>query len=295
MRELKLLEDNLLLLPKQTLELLLLQEKPAEAITLYLFYLYNTKWYVSGNDPFTIAQTKEKLGWGEKKIRDTKKVLENCGLITIAEGNTTKNKPRQALAILTVPDTEKDNILYTVYSNIYNTIYNIYNTIYSYKAVSSNKAVYSNNTNTTYDLAKNDTLPGGEAPPLDKKSSPELPLQGSTPIRRLVGLYSRLWKKKYGTSPNVNWAKVTKILSPYLKDFSEYRLAMFIMVYFNWKGANGDDFSIEKRLQSNCYPLEWVHYHFNAMSPYIKNTLGIDIDNTQQVEKIVNNKIKELE
>lgn len=75
------IENNLLILSKQTMDLFLAQENPGELIALYSFYYYTAKWQKTNQIKASISYTAKGLKWGEDKVRKYKKVLIDLGLI----------------------------------------------------------------------------------------------------------------------------------------------------------------------------------------------------------------------
>ena len=78
--------DNLLVINKQTIETLYKLENGAECVALYVFYYKTAKWQktncIKANDEYI----KKCLGWGYDKIRKTKSILKENGLITLVQG-----------------------------------------------------------------------------------------------------------------------------------------------------------------------------------------------------------------
>jgi len=78
--------DNLLVVNKQTIETLYKLENGAECVALYVFYYKTAKWQktncIKANDEYI----KKCLGWGYDKIRKTKSILKENGLITLVQG-----------------------------------------------------------------------------------------------------------------------------------------------------------------------------------------------------------------
>lgn len=70
-----------IVLSKVTSDILLKQEKPSDVLALYLFYYITSKWQDQRNAYCTTSYTAEGLKWSEVRVRKTKKVLINLGLI----------------------------------------------------------------------------------------------------------------------------------------------------------------------------------------------------------------------
>ncbi len=76
-----LIENNILILSKQTMDLFLAQNDPASCIALYTFYYYTAKWQNTNQIKASINYTAKGIKWGEDKVRKYKKILIGLGLI----------------------------------------------------------------------------------------------------------------------------------------------------------------------------------------------------------------------
>ena len=79
------IENNLIILSKQTVDLLLEQDNGAELIGLYCFYYYTAKWQKTNRIKATTSYTAKGLDWGKQKVRDRKNQLKDLGLIEDAK------------------------------------------------------------------------------------------------------------------------------------------------------------------------------------------------------------------
>jgi hypothetical protein len=70
-----LVENNIIILSKQTLDLFLKQDDPADLIALYCFYYYTAKWQATNQPKATISYVAKGLKWGEAKVRNQKRKL----------------------------------------------------------------------------------------------------------------------------------------------------------------------------------------------------------------------------
>lgn len=72
-------EDNMIILSKQTLSLLLSQKMPSDLISLYIFYYYTEKWQKTSEIKGSFDDyTAKKLGWKTNKVKKIK-----CELIKL--------------------------------------------------------------------------------------------------------------------------------------------------------------------------------------------------------------------
>ncbi len=75
------LENNLIILTKQTLDIFLKQENPSELISLYTFYYYTAKWQETNQPKCTTDYVAQGLHWNRHKVVKVKKQLLEFGLI----------------------------------------------------------------------------------------------------------------------------------------------------------------------------------------------------------------------
>lgn len=107
-------------------------------------------------------------------------------------------------------------------------------------------------------------------------------------IKRLVALWSLIWKDKYGFKPRVsNWAKIGSSLKKLKEDYTEIQIASLIFMQFNWRGASGSDDFEQKKLEESCFPLEWISSNANKYEAYLRNTDKIEFDNEFEVRGFV--------
>lgn len=87
-----LIENELVILTKQTLDIFLKQKNPADCIALYVFYYYTAKWQKTNQPKATDGYCKRGLSFGAKRLIDTKKVLTDLGLIETVNTRDEKGK-----------------------------------------------------------------------------------------------------------------------------------------------------------------------------------------------------------
>jgi hypothetical protein len=75
------IEDNLLILSKQTMDVFLKEENPADLIALYTFYYYTAKWQKTNQPKCVDSYVKKALFWGIDRLRRTQDKLISMGLI----------------------------------------------------------------------------------------------------------------------------------------------------------------------------------------------------------------------
>lgn len=75
------IENELVILTKQTLDIFLQQENPSELIALYTFYYYTAKWQQTNQIKCTTEYVAKGLHWNKHKVVRVKKQLLEFGLI----------------------------------------------------------------------------------------------------------------------------------------------------------------------------------------------------------------------
>lgn len=76
-----LIENQLVILTKQTFDAFLKEENPAELIALYSFYYYTAKWQGTNQPKCTTEYVANGLRWSHAKVRKVKKQLADFGVI----------------------------------------------------------------------------------------------------------------------------------------------------------------------------------------------------------------------
>lgn len=86
-QEIKLndIADELLILNKYTIDTLFKLENCTDCIALYVFYYKTSKWQKTNTIKANDTYVKKSLKWGEDKVRRTKKILKENGLIDIVQ------------------------------------------------------------------------------------------------------------------------------------------------------------------------------------------------------------------
>jgi hypothetical protein len=121
-----------------------------------------------------------------------------------------------------------------------------------------------------------------------------LPVNGKSSLHRVITFYSLLWRSTYGRSPTIEWGRWGKALKPLFENYSEYQLALMLMQFFSWRGANNDDDFVHKKLSGACFPITWFPTTADSIAVYIQNALGITLDNETEVCAIVDKKLHSL-
>lgn len=77
----ELIENNILILSKQTMDLFLAEENPADLIAVYLFYYHTAKWQGTNQPKATDTYVRKGLKLGRMRVEAAQKVLIRLGLI----------------------------------------------------------------------------------------------------------------------------------------------------------------------------------------------------------------------
>lgn len=75
------LENQLVILSKQTIDKFLEYKNASDLIGLYTFYYYTAKWQKTNQPKCTLKYICKGLSWGKDKVIKTRKILEKIGLI----------------------------------------------------------------------------------------------------------------------------------------------------------------------------------------------------------------------
>ena len=92
MSEQNFLENQIIILTKQTLDVFLQQKNPMELIGVYSFYYYTAKWQKTNQIKCTTGYVAKGLSIGEAKVRAVKKQLIDLGLIEDVQSKDENNR-----------------------------------------------------------------------------------------------------------------------------------------------------------------------------------------------------------
>lgn len=110
---------------------------------------------------------------------------------------------------------------------------------------------------------------------------------GKSGLHRVIKFYSLVFESKYGFAPTVKYPMVGRLLKPLLSEFSEFQIALLILVYMHWRGANNNDDFEEKKLQNKAYPLQWFPSGINVYRAFASNYLGLNFLDEEEVKVYV--------
>ena len=115
-----------------------------------------------------------------------------------------------------------------------------------------------------------------------------------TRVKDVRGFYMALFSKLFGFSPTINFPMSGAVIKKWLKDLNEWQINTLIIIHFNWRGMDGNDEYIYKRLRDNAFPLTWISNNINAYQAYIRNVIGLDFDNEEVLKKYVSDYLKTI-
>ena len=75
------IENELIILTKQTIDIFLKSDSPGDLLALYSFYYYTAKWQGTNQPKCTTSYAARGLKWSEAKVRKAKRDLMSLGLI----------------------------------------------------------------------------------------------------------------------------------------------------------------------------------------------------------------------
>lgn len=90
------IEDNIIILSKQTIDMFLKEKNPSELISLYCFYYYTAKWQKTYQPKATVGYCAKGLKIGINKTRKIKQDLVRLGLIEDVQKIDEKTKKIKA-------------------------------------------------------------------------------------------------------------------------------------------------------------------------------------------------------
>lgn len=120
---------------------------------------------------------------------------------------------------------------------------------------------------------------------------------GTTWNKRLIGVYSNLWKQKYGFEFKANYGFMSRMFTNLLEQYNEYQIACLLVVFFDWRGVSGEDEWEFKRVANSAFNITWFSRGINQYEVYLRNVLGVNIDSVESMNKFLqeNNIIKNNE
>lgn len=120
----------------------------------------------------------------------------------------------------------------------------------------------------------------------------QLPIiRGKTYILRVLSIYKDLFRQKYGFIPTLSFGKFGSGLKKLISTHTELQIASLMIVFFNWKGIDGNDDFEEKKLLQVTHNSGWFFNSIDKYKAYLINVFGLDFNNEEEVRKFVSDYI----
>lgn len=276
--EQEFIENELIIITKQTLDKFLKEDNPADLISLYIFFYYTARWQKTNIIKATQNYVKKGLGWGIDRLNKSEDKLINLGLIEKITRRDNKGKVVGWFVKIKYIFTNKNVEL------VQNTQKPLVDeatcgkqetnalSTNSINALSTNKEIID-----TDKEIKEAVITTGQLP----KS------RGNNYIIRLLSIYKDLFKNLYGFYPTVppqNYGKQLKSVCMYK---SELQLSLFMIIFFNWAGVSGNSDIDKMKLINAQHPLNWFLKNINPYEVYTRNVLNINVDDEDEVREFV--------
>lgn len=276
--EQEFIENELIIITKQTLDKFLKEDNPADLISLYIFFYYTARWQKTNIIKATQNYVKKGLGWGIDRLNKSEDKLINLGLIEKITRRDNKGKVVGWFVKIKYIFTNKNVEL------VQNTQKPLVDeatcgkqetnalSTNSINALSTNKEIID-----TQKEEKEAVITTGQLP----KS------RGNNYIIRLLSIYKDLFKNLYGFYPTVppqNYGKQLKSVCMYK---SELQLSLFMIIFFNWAGVSGNSDIDKMKLINAQHPLNWFLKNINPYEVYARNVLNINVDDEDEVREFV--------
>ena len=116
----------------------------------------------------------------------------------------------------------------------------------------------------------------------------QLPIiRGNTYIKRVLSIYTDLFRHKYGFYPNLPIGRFGKALKLLIKTHTELQIAALLVVFFEWQGMDGSDSFERDRLLKVTHNMGWFFNSVNKYQAYLQNVFGLDFNNEEVVKEFV--------
>lgn len=263
------IENELIILSKQTLDLFLSQDNCADLIALYTFYYYTAKWQKTNQPKVTDTYAMKGIKMGKKTFGNAKKFLIEKGLISAVQTRDKKGAINGWYIKINYIWSKKNLPEMEVTQNPQNPPSGKQET----NALSAN-SLNALNANI---ITKSPILDTGQLPPN----------RGKTYIIRVLSVYQDLFRDKYGYTPNINIPHFAKKLKELAQTRTELQISALLISFFNWAGLTGDDnFARQKLLDASHNP-NWFFSTTNQYETYLRNVYGLKFDDEKEVKEFV--------
>ena len=276
--EQEFIENELIIVTKQTLDKFLKEDNPADLISLYIFFYYTARWQKTNIIKATQNYVKKGLGWGIDRLNKSEDKLINLGLIEKITRRDNKGKVVGCFVKIKYIFTNKNVEL------VQNTQKPLVD-----EATCGKQETNALSTNSINALSTNK-----EITYTDKEikeaiiTTGQLPkTRGSSYIIRLLSIYKDLFSNLYGFYPTVppqNYGRQLKSIMLYK---SELQISLLMIIFFNWAGVSGNSDIDKMKLINAQHPLNWFLKNINPYEVYARNVLNINVDNEDEVREFV--------
>lgn len=116
---------------------------------------------------------------------------------------------------------------------------------------------------------------------------------GSSRMKRILRVYSKLWKKEFNVDYAVNFGRFGKALKNF-DSLTEPQVTALIITHFTWYGMDGKDDFAHKRLFNAAFPFEWLPASENQYIAYLTNVEKVDWNDDKAVYSWVGKQINKL-
>lgn len=265
------LDGDVVIITTKTVEFLLSQNP--DALSLYLFYIKNSKIQKTNSIWCKDVFCQKGLGWGKVRFNEAKKTLLDSKLIDITQTRDTKGKINGWYVKINYLFSGKktDELLSEAVHKHQNQQVDTTTSGYQETNALSNKSInaLSNKTEMQYSDAKESDLP-------PVKSNVTLSeKRGTTPIKRLINLYGELFSKEYGFTHKYSFGAIVKVFKGLLSHYSEVQVATLLIIYFQWKGMRGNEQKERDFLVTNTFSPFLFSSSINKYEAYVRNVLQI--------------------
>ncbi len=264
------IENELIILSKQTLDLFLKEENASDIISVYTFYYYTAKWQKTNQPKATDSYVMRGLKMGSKKFKNAKKFLQDSGLIN---------------QVFTQDKNGKITGWYIKMNYIWGNDKVL-------EATSPVVPIATSGSGETNALNAN-SINALNANNIQEVSKVTLnPKQGKTPIARLQSLYSLYFRHTYGFKPK-NYAELGKCLKDLLRLYSEIQIASLLIVFFNWQGMDNHQQGEKDWLIKSTHSIWLFKRGINQYEAYIRNVQGLteEFEDDEKLYKYVQESI----
>ena len=118
--------------------------------------------------------------------------------------------------------------------------------------------------------------------------SGQLPIvRGNTYIKRVLSIYTDLFRHKYGFYPQLPIGRFGKSLKVLIRTHTELQIAAMLITFFNWQGMDGGDAFERDKLLKVTHNMGWFFNSVNKYEAFLRNVYFLKMDDEEEVKKFV--------